>query len=97
MFVEYWAAAIGAAAIMAVLIWNKAHIWKRLRAIDAQLAKMQREIDVLQVQESRRLILEMNASSKVQAPKIDPDGGSFETGSSDVVRLIKTPPTTPAQ
>ena len=99
MIVEYEAVAIGAAAVAAVLIWNKIRIWKRMRAIDVQLTKLQKEIDILQKQESSRLsrlIIEMTANSKVEAPKIDPDSGPVETGSADVVRLVKTPPTTPA-
>jgi hypothetical protein len=67
-----------------------------MRAIDTQLAKMQKEIDILQMQESRRLMMALKANSKVEAPKIDPDNGPVEIDGDDVVRLVKTPPTTPA-
>jgi len=89
--------AVGAVLIAAVLIWSKIRIWKRMRAVDAQLAKMQNEIDILQMRESRRLMMELKANSKVEAPKIDPDNGPSETNGGDVMRLMKTPPTTPAQ
>jgi hypothetical protein len=97
MTVEYEAVAVGVVLIAAVMIWSKIRIWKRMRAIDTQLAKMQREIDILQMQESRRLMMALKANSKVEAPKIDPDNGPVEIDGDDVVRLVKTPPTTPAQ
>ena len=95
MTFENEAVAIGAVSIVAVLIWAKSHIWKRMRAIDAQITKMQKEIDILQMHESRRLMMELKANSKLEAQKNSPDSAPVETG--DVVRLIKTPPTTPAQ
>ena len=95
MTFENEAVAIGAVSIVAVLIWAKSHIWKRMRAIDAQITKMQKEIDILQMHESRRLMMDLKTNSKVEGQKINPDNGPVETG--DVVRLIKTPPTTPAQ
>jgi hypothetical protein len=97
MTVEYEAVAVGVVLIAAVMIWSKIRIWKRMRAIDTQLAKMQQEIDILQMQESRRLMMALKANSKVEAPKIDPDNGPVEIDGDDVVRLVKTPPTTPAQ
>ncbi len=97
MTVEYVVVAIGAIAIAAVSIWNKVQIWKRIRAIDVHLAKMQTEIDVLQMQESRRLMMELRAGSKAEAPRIDPNHGTVDIGGDEVVRLVKTPPTTPAQ
>jgi hypothetical protein len=101
MTVEYEAVTVGVVAIAAVLTWSNIRIWKRMRAIDAQLAKMQKKIDILQMQESRRLMMALKANSKVEAPGIDPDNGPVEDGrvevdSGGVVRLMKTPPTTPA-
>jgi len=87
--------AVGAISVVAVLIWSTIQIWKRMRAIDAQITKMQKEIDILQMHESRRLMMDLKTNSKVEGQKINPDNGPVETG--DVVRLIKTPPTTPAQ
>lgn len=97
MALEYAAMAIGAVLIATILTWSKVRIRRRLRAIDAQLAKMQKEIDILHMQESRRLMMELKANSKVEAPKIDPDNGPIEIDGDDVVHLTKTPPTTPAQ
>lgn len=97
MTVEYEALALGAFLFAAVLIWNKIRMWKRMRAIEAQLKKMQKEINVLQMQKSRRLMMELNANSKVEAPKIDPSNAPIEIGGGDVVRLMKPSPTTPAQ
>jgi uncharacterized protein HemX len=96
MIIEYAAVAIGVAAIAGVLIWHKTQIQRRIRAIDSQLAKMQKEIDVLQMQESRRLMVELKANSRVESLQIDSDNGSAEIGGGEVVRLAKTPPTTPA-
>lgn len=93
MIIEYAAAAIGAVAIAAILICFR--IQRRIRAIDARLAKMQKEIDALQMQESRRLMVELRASSRAEAPQIHPDRDS-EIVHDDVIRLLKTPPTTPA-
>jgi hypothetical protein len=95
MTVEFEAVAVGVALVTAVMIWSKIRIWKRMRAIDTQLAKMQKEIDILQMQESRRLMMALKANSKMEAPKIDPDPAEID--GDDVVRLVKTPPTTPAQ
>ena len=97
MAVEFEAVTVGVALIAAVLIWSKLRMWRRMRAIDAQLTKMQKEIDILQMQESRRLMVALRENSKVEAPKIDPGNGPVEVHSDHVVRLMKTPPTTPAQ
>jgi hypothetical protein len=80
MTVEYEALAIGASSIAAVLIWDEIRICIRMRAIKTRLKKVLKEINVLQkeigglqVQESRRLMMELRANSNVEAPKIDPD------------------------
>jgi hypothetical protein len=97
MTVEYEAVTVGAVVVAAVLIWSRTRIWRRIRAIDARLAKMQKEIDILQMQESRRLLMALRKDSKVDAPKIDPDNGPIEIDRDGIVRLTRTPPTTPAQ
>ena len=104
MAVEYEALAIVASSIAAILFWSKIRLWRRMRAIDTQVKKihneinvLQREINVLQMQESRRFMMELNANSKVEAPKIHPNNPPVEIGGGDVVRLVKPPPTTPAQ
>jgi hypothetical protein len=51
--------------VAVVPIWNSIRIWKRGRTIEAQLKKMRREINILQIQESR-LMAELNANSKVE-------------------------------
>jgi len=87
MAVEYEALAVGASSIAAILIWSKIRIWRRMRAIDTQVKKiqkeinvLQREITVLQMQESRRLMMELNANAKVEAPKIHPNNPPVEIG-----------------
>ena len=97
MTIEYGAAVVGGVSIAAILIWSKIRIWKRMHAIDAQFEKMQKEIDVLQMQESRRLMMALKANSKVEAPKIDLDNGPVEIDGGDVVQLMKTPPATSAR
>jgi hypothetical protein len=68
MSVEYTSAVAGF-VIATVLIWNGIRIRKRMRRIETQLQKMQREIDLLQMQEPRRLMTELNAKSR---EKIEP-------------------------
>ncbi|HMA70597.1 MAG TPA: hypothetical protein VKP67_03775 [Xanthobacteraceae bacterium] len=43
------------------------------------------------------VLMELKANSRVDALKIDLDNGPAETNGGDVVRLMKTAPTTPAQ
>jgi DNA-directed RNA polymerase subunit H (RpoH/RPB5) len=95
--VEFEALIVGAFSFAAVLIWNKIRIWSWMRAIETRLQKMQKEINILQMQESRRLVMELNANSKAEAPKIDPNDAPVEMGGGDVVRLMKSPPTTSTQ
>jgi len=70
MSVEYKALAVGALAVAVVLIWNAIRIRKRMRRIETQLQKMQKEINLLQMKESRRLMTDLNAKStdKVESP-----------------------------
>lgn len=58
--VEY-AAAAGGLVVVTVLLWNGIQMRKRMRRIETQLQKMQKEISLLQMQESRRLMTELNA------------------------------------
>ena len=70
MSVEYKALAVGAFVVAVVLIWNAIRIRKRMRRIETQLQKMQKEINQLQMQESRRLMTDLNVKStdKVESP-----------------------------
>jgi hypothetical protein len=87
MIMVYELAAIGVAAIAGGSIWHKIHVQRRIRAIDARLEKMQREIEVLQVQESRRLMTTLKGNSKVESPGLDPD----DIIDDEVVRLMDKP------
>src|SRR5882762_9212722 len=97
MTVEYEVLAVGVFLFAAVLIWITRRIWNRMRAIETRLKKVQKEINVLQIQESRRLMIELNANSKADAPQIDPNNAPLEMGGGDIVRLMNPPSTTPAQ
>jgi hypothetical protein len=66
MSVEYEALAVGG---FGVLIWNGIRKRKRIRRIETQLVKMQKEIGLLQLQESRRLLTDLNVKS---TEKIEP-------------------------
>jgi len=90
MTVEYKALAVVAFVIVVVLIWNRVRTWKRMRAIEAKLENMQKEINILQVQETRRLMTEMNAKSKAE---IDPRDSAVGMGGGDVGVLTMLPPT----
>jgi hypothetical protein len=85
-------AAIGAAVIAAIFVRNQFRIRKRVHALDRRLAQMQKEIDVLQVQESRRamMALKANANANVEAPGIEPDeDDAVDINGGDVVRLAR--------
>jgi uncharacterized membrane protein YccC len=69
MSVEYEAVAVGAFAVGVVLLWRGVRMRKRMRRIETQLEKMQKEISLLQMQESRRLMTELNARPR---EKIEP-------------------------
>jgi hypothetical protein len=98
MTIVYEMAAIGAVVLAVAFIWYQIKVQKQLRALDARLALMQKEIDVLQVQESRRAMLALRAGSKLQAPGIEPDDEDpVEIDSGDVVRLMGTPRSTPVR
>ena len=91
MSVEYKALAAGAFVVAAILIWN-VRIAKRMRRIEAQLQKAQKEINLLQMQESRRLMTELNAKSR---EKLEPSAATVEMG--NVAELTRSPPTALAQ
>jgi hypothetical protein len=61
--VEYAAWAVGASVVATALISNGIRLRKRMRRIESQLQKMQKEIGLLQMQESRRLMTELNAKT----------------------------------
>ncbi len=97
MTVEYKALAVGAFVVAAALIWNRIRSWKRMRRIETQLRKMEKKINILEVQESRRLMRlmkELNAKSRVKVGSRDT---AVEMGGGDVVGLTMSPPTSPAQ
>jgi uncharacterized protein YoxC len=97
---EYKALALGAFVVVAILVWNRIRIWKRMRTIETrldrietQLSKMQNEINtVLQIQVS--LIAQLNQKSRM---KLDPSNAAVEMGGGDVAESTISPPTTPAQ
>jgi hypothetical protein len=97
---EYKALAVGAFVVVAILIWNRIRIWKRMRTIETRLdrietqhSKMQNEINtVLQIQVS--LIAQLNQKSRM---KLDPSNVAAEMGGGDVAESTISPPTTPAQ
>lgn len=91
MIIVYELAAIGAAAIAAVSIWHRIQFQRRIRAIDVRLAKMQKEIEVLQMQESRRVMMALKGKSNVESPGLDPDNGDGEDVNSDLPRLMGKP------
>jgi hypothetical protein len=87
--IVYELAAIGAAAIAAVSIWHNFRVQRRIRAVDARIAKMQMEIDVLQTQESRRVMSALKA--RMESPGLRPDDNVALDIDGDVVRLMGNP------
>ena len=87
----------GASVIAAVLIWNRIRLSRRIRRIENQLKKMEKKISILEVQESRRLmrlVKELNAKSRV---RVGPRDAAAELSGGNVVGLMPSPPTSPAQ
>ncbi len=69
MAVEYKPVAVGAFVVAAVLIWDRLRIWKRTRRIETELRKTERKVNILELQESgrlMRLMTELNARSRVK-------------------------------
>jgi hypothetical protein len=94
--IVYQLAAIAAAAIVAASIWHNARVQKRIRAIDSRLARMQKEIEVLQIQESRRVMMALKGNSNVASPGLDPgESASVDIDGDDGVRLSGKPRATP--
>jgi hypothetical protein len=95
--VEYKALAIGVFLIAAVLMWNRIRLLRRLRRIENQLKKMEKKINILEVQESRRLmrlVKELSAKSRM---KVDRRDTTAEMNGGDVIGLTTSPPTSPVQ
>jgi hypothetical protein len=67
MTIDY--AALGVGAFLVALIF----IWKKLRVLDAQLEQMSAEINQLQIQESRRLLMALNAKPNASGSKAEPN------------------------
>jgi hypothetical protein len=94
--IVYQLAAIAAAAIAAASIWRNVRVYRRLGAIDVRLARMQKEIEVLQMQESRRVMMALKRNSNVASPDLDPgESGSADSDGDDRMRLIGKPRATP--
>jgi TolA-binding protein len=71
MSLEYEALAVGGFVVASVLILSRIRMRKRIRRIETELQKMQKEISLLQMQESRRLMTELNMKS---TEKVEPPG-----------------------
>jgi hypothetical protein len=95
MIIVYELAAVGAAAIAAASIWHQIQIQRRIRAVDARLATMQRELETLQIQESRRVMMALKGNPEAERPGIKPNGSETVDAGNDVVRLMGKPRATP--
>jgi hypothetical protein len=85
MTIEYAAVAIGAFLIVAIMIW------KRLRFINARLMKIQNELNELRTIASRLFIMALNANSKVETSKTEPNKGPPQSNGGEVVAEKHTP------
>ena len=72
MTAEYVAVAVGAFVLMVILIW------KQLR-VDRQLRQLRKEVDQLQIIESRRFLMDLNAHPTADASKTEPDSAPAES------------------
>ena len=88
MVVTYEALAIGiflTAAVCVVAVF----FWQRLRAVERRVNKIHREINGLHIQESRRLVMELNANSRMEALKTDTQDASVDVDRGEIVQLRK--------
>src|SRR5215470_10908239 len=72
MTAEYKALAVGAFVVAVVLMWSRIRFWRRMLRIETQLRNVERKVNILERQESgrlMRLMMELNSKSRV---KIDP-------------------------
>lgn len=92
MIVEYEPLALGGFVVAAVLIWNWIRVRIRVRRIETQVQKMLKEISLLQIQESRRLIIELNVKSteKIEPPETAQDP-SVKAVATHKIRSAATP------
>jgi len=81
MTVEYEMVVVSSFVVAAVLIRNRIRISKRMRTIEARLKKMEEEIDILQMRETRWLLIELNTKTR---EKIDPPDTVIKKGGGDV-------------
>jgi hypothetical protein len=88
MSVEYEVLAVAGFVVAVVLVWNGTRMRRRMRKIETQLQKMQKEISLLQMQESRRLMTNLHAKSM---EKIEPPDTALDMG--EVAELMRSPPT----
>jgi hypothetical protein len=72
---EYKALGVGTFVVAVVLIWNRIRNLKRMRTMESRLDKLEKEINILKVQETRRLVTELNAKStkKTDSPESTPE------------------------
>ncbi|SRR6266550_4770953 len=97
MTAEYKALAVGALVVAVVLIWNRIRFWRRMRRIETRLGNVEKKVNILEMQESgrlMRLMMELNSKSR---GRVDPSDMAVETNGGDVVGLTMSPPTSPAQ
>ena len=72
---EYKALGLGTFVVAVVLIWSRIRIRKRMRTMESRLDKIEKEINMLRVEETRRLMTELNAKSteKTDSPESTPE------------------------
>ncbi len=97
MITVYELAAVGAVAIAAASIWHNIQVQRRIRAVDVRLAKVQRELEALQIQESRRVMMALKGTPKTGWPGIEPNDSETVDVGGDLVRLAGKPRTTPVR
>jgi hypothetical protein len=85
---------VAAFVVAAVLTWDRTRIWKRMEMIETQLRKIEKAFSIFEMQESRRLIMELNAKSSEKTDKSDT---AVETGVCDIADLAISPATAAEQ
>ena len=72
---------LGLFVVTAALIWSRIGIGRRIGVIESRLNKMEKEVNILQMQASRNLMMELNAKPKGEPSNVNPDKTSKVAGS----------------
>jgi hypothetical protein len=68
--------AVGAFVVAAFLIWDRTRIWERTCEIETKFRKIEKMICLIEMKESRHLVMGLNGKSDAPTDKRGPDKAS---------------------